>query len=166
MDGNRASESVSHGIAQNWIEPDGTFPTEKMDGKTAPLKYEIEEGVENPSMITIKCTDADGKENKEECPCFTNGKPKELLQQLCETILALNNRYEWIDNSKGQLLFQHFGRSLKGEPLRKWNKIAKNNRTFTENSFKDKFFELVEECIGEDAYQDQLAYLEETEMPD
>ena len=36
------------------------------DGKTIQLKYEVEEGVGNPSTISIKCTDVDEKDNKED----------------------------------------------------------------------------------------------------
>jgi hypothetical protein len=40
-------------------------------------------------------------------------------------ILALNERCSWIEEEKGKLPFQHFGREMKREPLRKWNKLTK-----------------------------------------
>ena len=41
------------------------------DGKIIPIKYKVEEGVLNPSTITIKCTDVDGQVNKEELATYT-----------------------------------------------------------------------------------------------
>ena len=37
------------------------------DGKTIPLKYEVDKGVNKASTISIKCIGVDDKENKEEC---------------------------------------------------------------------------------------------------
>ena len=42
------------------------------NGTIVPLKYTAEEGVNNPKTIVIKCTDADGNENKEEVSVFGN----------------------------------------------------------------------------------------------
>ena len=98
------------------------------DGKTIPLKYKVEEGVDKASTISIKCTNVDNKENKEECVTFGNGSPPELLIQVIETIVTLSDRYEWCveANNKAKLLFQHFRHALKGEPLRRWNKLTKS----------------------------------------
>ena len=45
------------------------IPTKELkmtNALSVPLQYQVEEGVDNPKMISIKCTDADGNENKEE----------------------------------------------------------------------------------------------------
>ena len=65
------------------------------DGKTIPIKYQVERGVENPKVMSIKCTDTDDNENKEECPIFTNGSPLEILIQIADTILSLEDTYGW-----------------------------------------------------------------------
>jgi len=135
------------------------------DGKIIPIKYKVEEGVLNPSTITIKCTDVDGQVNKEELATYTAATPKETLIQIYEGILTIERRYGWIDENKGKLLFQHFGRSLKGEPLRRWEKATKNLRTFTLATFKSSWNELVEEEFGEEAYDDQIEYLLGTRKP-
>ena len=53
-------------------------------------------------QITIKCKDADGYENKEECPIFTNGTENEVLIQAIETIIVLGNRYDWKESGAGK----------------------------------------------------------------
>ena len=80
---------------------------------SVPLQYQVEEGVDNPKMISIKCTDADGNENKEEVQIFRNNAPDELFLNSFGDILALNKIYSWMDNVKGKLLFQHLGRAMK-----------------------------------------------------
>jgi hypothetical protein len=70
-----------------------------------------------------------------------------------------------MDNEKGKLLFQHFGRAMKGEPLRKWSKLTKNQRVYTLLAFKEKFSDLIEDLFGEDVYDDQLEYLCDESMP-
>ena len=59
-----------------------------------PLKFEIEDGVEDCKIITIKCTDADAKENKEYCPVFGDNSPGEVLINAYSTIQALYTRYD------------------------------------------------------------------------
>jgi len=61
------------------------------DGKIIPLKYQVEEEVDKPSTISIECIDADNQVNKEECPSYTTGTPKEVLIQAYETILTLES---------------------------------------------------------------------------
>ena len=70
-------------------------------------------------MISIKSTDADGNENKGEVPIFGYNAPDKLLLNSFGDILALNKRYSWMDDEKGKLLFQNFGRAMQGEPLQK-----------------------------------------------
>ena len=69
-------------------------------------------------QITIKCTDADGKDNKEECPIFADGTQHEVLVQTIKTIFILGNCYDWIEG-KEYLYDQNFGRALKGQPSKK-----------------------------------------------
>ncbi len=54
----------------------------------------------DPSQITINCNDANGKENKEECPIFTNRTPNEILIQTIETIIVLGNHCDWKEEGK------------------------------------------------------------------
>ena len=84
---------------------------------SVPLQYQVEERVDNPKMISIKCTDADENKNKEEVQIFGNNKPDKLLLNSCRDILTLNKRYSWIEEEKGTILSQHFGRATKGGPL-------------------------------------------------
>ena len=74
--------------------------------KTIPLKYKIEDEVADASQITIKCTNADRKENKEECPVFTNGSPSELAILAFQTLIELDETYEWVatENMKPTVL--------------------------------------------------------------
>ena len=130
-----------------------------------PLQYHVEEGVNNPKMISIKCTDADGNKNKEEVPIFGNNEPDELLLNSLGDNLVLNERYSWMDNEKGKLLFQHFGRAMKGKPLRKWSKLTNNQHAFTLQAFNDTFSDLIDDLFGEDTYDDQLEYLCDENMP-
>jgi hypothetical protein len=80
------------------------------------IQYQVEEGVDNPKIISIKCKDADGNENKEEVPIFGNNEPDELLLNSFGDILALNKRYSWMEGEdpKRKLLFRHLGRAVKG----------------------------------------------------
>ena len=81
----------------------------------------------NLSQITIKWIDADGKENKEECPIFKNGTQNKGLIQTIERIFVLGNRYNWKDG-KEKLYYQNFERVLKGEPRKKWEGLIKSVR--------------------------------------
>jgi hypothetical protein len=63
--------------------------------ESIPYKYGSKSSNVNAPQISIKCTDADGKENKEECPIFTNGTQNKVLIQMIETIIVLGNRYNW-----------------------------------------------------------------------
>jgi hypothetical protein len=118
-------------------------------------------------QITIKCKDADGYENKEECPIFTNGTQNEVLIQTIETIIVLGNRYDWKESGarEEKLYYQNFGRAMKGEPSKKWEGLIESIRTKTADNFKTKVVELVEEITGEDAYKDQMKYLVDTPQP-
>ena len=138
------------------------------------MRFEIEEGVVDCKTIKVSCSDADGNVCKEELPIFTNNSPKESLIQLLEESLAMTERFEWfVDDSDGdnnannkkRLIFQHFGRALKGLPQRKWTKIMRNHHNFTLVSFRDKAERLISDDLGEEAYEEQYQYLCETKMP-
>jgi hypothetical protein len=98
-----------------------------MVAESIPFKYGNKNSKANVPQISIKCTDADGKENKEECPIFTNGTQDEVLIQTIETIIVLGNRYDWKDG-KEKLYYQNFGRALKGEPSKKWESLIESVR--------------------------------------
>ena len=63
--------------------------------KAIAIKYQVEEEVNTPSVMSIKWTDADDNKNKEECPIFTNGSASEFLIQISETILSIEGIYDW-----------------------------------------------------------------------
>ena len=132
-----------------------------------PYKYSGNKNSTTIPQITIKCKDADGYENKEECPIFTNGTENEVLIQAIETIIVLGNRYDWKESGAGKekLYYQNFGRALKGEPSKKWEGLIETIRTKTVDNFKTKVIELVEEIMGDDIYKDQLKYLVDTPQP-
>ena len=83
-----------------------------------PYKYSGNKNSTTIPQITIKCKDADGYENKEECPIFTNGTENEVLIQAIETIIVLGNRYDWKESG-----------ALKGEPSKKWEGLIETIRT-------------------------------------
>ena len=132
-----------------------------------PYKYSGNKNSTTIPQITIKCKDADGNENQEECPIFTNGTHNEVLIQTIETIIVLGDRYDWKESGVGKekLYYQNFGRALKGEPSKKWEGLIQTIRTKTVDNFKTKVVELVEEIMGEDVYKDQLKYLVDTPQP-
>ena len=66
---------------------------------------------------------------------------------------------------QGETSIPALWRALEGEPLQQWNKVTKNNRAFTKEAFQNKLYDLVEELLDEDVYDDQLKYLQETEKP-
>ncbi len=72
-----------------------------------PFKYGNKNSNTNVPQISIKFTDADGKENKEECPVFMNGTQNKVMIQTIETIIVLRNRYYWKDG-KEKLYYQNF----------------------------------------------------------
>ena len=95
------------------------------------MRLDIEEGVVNRKTIKVLYKDADGNVCKEELPIFADTSPKETLVQLLEEILTMQERFKWFNadgdgdnnaNNKKKLIFQHFGRALKGMPQRKWVK--------------------------------------------
>ncbi len=129
-----------------------------------PFKYRNKNSNKSVPQITIKCTDADGKENKEECPIFTNGTQNKVLIQTIETIIVLGNQYDWKDG-KEKLYYQNLGRALKGKPSKKWEGLIESVRNKTFENFKTKVIELIEEIMGEDAYKDQIKYLVDTPQP-
>jgi len=132
-----------------------------------PYKYSGNKNSTTIPQITIKCKDADGYENKEECPIFTNGTENEVLIQAIETIIVLGNHYDWKESGAGKekQCYQNFGRALKGEPSKKWEGLIETIRTKTVENFKTKVIELVEEIMGDDIYKDQLKYLVDTPQP-
>ena len=76
----------------------------------------------------------------------------------------MQERFEWFNadgdgnnnaDNKKKLIFQHFGRALKGMPQRKWAKIIKNHHIFTLSTFRDKAQRLIWEIFGDDAYKEQ-----------
>ena len=100
------------------------------------MQYHIAPGVEDAPTISTKCMDADEKENKELIPIFGNNSPDEVLLLTIENIFMLKDRYDWKE-AKIKLMFQHFGRALKGEPLRKWTRLTNSQRTFTADAFRN-----------------------------
>ncbi len=129
-----------------------------------PFKYGNKNSNANIPQISIKCTDADGKENKEECLIFTNGTQNKVLIQTIEMIIVLGNRYDWKDG-KEKLYYQNFGRALKGEPCKKWENLIKSVRIKSFKNFKSKVIELIEEIMGKDVHKDQIKYLMDTPQP-
>ena len=106
--------------------------------------FEFKEGVTDCKTIKVSCSDADGNLWKEELPIFTNNSLSKALIRLLEEILAMQEHFEWfvesgVDNDdadkKKKLIFQNFGRALKGLPQRKRAKIIKNHHIYTLNSF-------------------------------
>ena len=92
------------------------------------MRFKIEEGAADCKMIKVSCEDADGNICKEELPIITDTSPKETLVQLLKEILSMQERFEWFNadgdgnnnaDNKKKLIFQHFGRALKGMPQRK-----------------------------------------------
>ena len=67
--------------------------------------------------------------------------------------------------NKKKLIFQHFGRALKGMPQRKWAKITKNHHNYTLVAFRDKAQRLIWEIFGDVTYEEQYQYLCETKKP-
>ncbi len=128
-----------------------------------PFKYGNKNSTNHP-QITIKCTDADGKENKEECPIFADGTQHEVLIQTIETIFVLGNFYDWKEG-KEKLYYQNFRRALKGQPSKKWEGLLESVRAMTFDNFKSNVIELVEKIMGEDVHKDQIKYLTETPQP-
>jgi hypothetical protein len=91
---------------------------ERTMAEPIPFKYGNKNSNMSVPQITIKCTDADRKENKEECPIFTNGTQNKVLIQTIETFIVLGNQYNWKDG-KEKLYYQNFGQALKGKPSKK-----------------------------------------------
>ncbi len=129
-----------------------------------PFKYGNKNSTNLP-QITIKCTDVDGKENKEECPIFTNGAQNEVLIQTIKTIIVLGNRYDWKESGKEKLYYQNFGRALKGEPSKKWEGLIESVQNKTLDNLKNKVIELVKEIMGKDVHKGQIKYLVDTPQP-
>ena len=105
----------------------------------APMGFVVKKGVVDCRTIRVSCLDADGNVCKEELPIFGDNVPKEVAIQLLEEILVMANCFEWFDSdkaaNKAKLIFQHFGRALKGMPQRKWAKVIKNHHNYTLASF-------------------------------
>ena len=102
------------------------------------MGFVVKKGVVNCRTIRVSCLDADGNVCKEELPIFGDNVPKEVAIQLLEEILVMADRFEWFDGddaNKAKLIFQHFGRALKGMPQRKWAKVIRNHHTYTLPSF-------------------------------
>jgi hypothetical protein len=97
---------------------------ERTIAESIPFKYGNKNST-NLSQITIKCTDADGKENKEESPIFADGTQHKVLIQTIETIFVLGNCYDWKEG-KEKLYYQNFGRALKGQPSKKCEGLLKS----------------------------------------
>ena len=138
------------------------------NGSLIAMTYEVEDGVEDPKRnITIKCTDADEKENKEEIPVFCNGSPPELYLTACKQLNRIETRYLWCEKGKGSLQFQHFGRAMLSQRAAKaWGKETRNQRVYTKAALKIAQAKVAEKLFGEDAYDDNLAYLRDTPMPE
>jgi hypothetical protein len=77
-----------------------------------PYKYVGNKNSTTIPQITIKCKDADGYKNKEECPIFMNRTQNKVLIQTIETIIVLGNPYNWKESRAGKekLYYQNFGR--------------------------------------------------------
>ena len=105
------------------------------------MRFEIKEDGFDCKTIKVSCDGTNDNVCKEELPyfIFTNISLKVILVQPLKEILAIQERFEWFaagdgnndtDNTK-KLIFQHFGRALKGVPQRKWTKITKNHHNYT-----------------------------------
>ena len=102
----------------------------KMEGM--PMRFEIKEDGVDCKTIKVSCDNAYDNVCKKELPIFIYNSSKVTLFQL---LLAIQGRFEWFaagdgnndaDNKK-KLIFQHFGRALKGMFQCNWAKITKNN---------------------------------------
>ena len=128
------------------------------------MGFVVKKGVVDCRTIKVSCSDADGNVCKEELPIFSNKAPKALAIQLIEEILVMQERFEWFDGNnnagnKAKLIFQHFGRALKGMPQCKWAKVIKNHHTYTLASFRQKAQLFFHEVFGDDIYEEQYQFL-------
>ncbi len=131
--------------------------------ESIPFKYGNKNSTNLP-QITIKCTDADGKENKEECLIFADRTQHEVLIQTIEAIFVLGNCFDWKEG-KEKLYYQNIGRALKEQPSKKWEGLLESVRAKTFDNFKSKVIKLVEEIMGKNVHKDQIKYLTETPQP-
>jgi hypothetical protein len=105
-----------------------------------PYKYSGNKNSTTIPQITIKCNDADGYENKEECPIFTNGTENEVLIQAIETIIVLGNRYDWKESGAGK----------EKQILRRIDRANAHMKQATEKLSKIKVKEDKEEKTGQE----------------
>ena len=133
------------------------------------MGFVVKKGVVDCRTIKVSCTDADDNVCKEELPIYGDNVPKEIAIQLLEESLVMAERFEWFDGddagNKAKLIFQHFGRALKGMPQRKWAKVIRNHHTYTLPSFRSKAQLFFHEIFGEDVYEEQYQFLCDTGMP-
>ena len=76
----------------------------------------------------------------------------------------MTKRFEWFKAVKGnsnvkvKLIFQHFGRVLKGMPRRKRAKLMRNHHNWMSAAFRDKAQRFIWEVFGDDVYEEQYKY--------
>ena len=73
----------------------------------------------------------------------------------------MQKRFKWFaagdgnnnTNNKKKLIFQHFGRALKGMPQRKWAKIIRNHHNYILTAFREKAQCFIWKICGNNTYE-------------
>ena len=76
------------------LQQEATINNKMSKSDDVPMRFEVEEGVDDCRMIKALCTDANGNVCKEQLPIFTKNFPKELLILLLEETLAMSDCFE------------------------------------------------------------------------
>ena len=135
-----------------------SFRTEPIDmSKVATIKHEIK----------MKIMDSAGDVSEEKIrvsiPKY-NDTENEILLMTCKEMLNVVSTYELFKNEKGERVFDRFRQNLGGAALDAWDD-AVTGVSKTEHYFKEAINELVEEIMGDEAYEEQYEYMTETMKP-
>ena len=129
----------------------------------APLKYVTAIDSDKVSKIKQEFKLANNEIVKLEIPKYNNENDEYLLLTLRE-FNDMVTTYDLFTLLNAAKVYDRFRRCLGGDALDTWNSLILGNTKSAAN-FKTAQIELVETLIGDEAYDEQVGYLQDTRKP-
>jgi hypothetical protein len=141
----------------------------EIENKRVPMKYETKDPKELKA-IELKYEDIDGRTDKVSFHVFEDGSDEQFLKLVKEFKNTVYTYDLWEKQHASQTVYKDIQRCLNGSARSLWDQEISqdlvNLEEPNEETFDNHVWKLTMAIIGEDAFDDQKEYLENTKKPE
>ena len=120
----------------------------------------------NQKEALVKVQEGNGDKNKKSVPIYDGLSDQELfLITINEFPILMDSFPAMVSNANINKTINSFRECIHSDAKRYVNQIVTTGNTATEDTFNNEVLELTENIIGEEAHEDQVAYLRRTAKP-